>query len=73
MKRFLTSAILLWAGTAVAQDTVPAIELAPGRSTILRTPNPFRTVSASNPEVADPRPIRTMPSSFWGAALVLLT
>jgi transposase-like protein len=37
MKRFLTSAILLWAGTAVAQDTVPAIELAPGRSTILRT------------------------------------
>jgi Flp pilus assembly secretin CpaC len=56
MKRVLTAAILLWAGSAVAEDMVAPIELAPGRSTFLRTPSPFRTVSASNPEVADVNP-----------------
>ena len=38
---------------------VAPIELTPGRSTILRTPSPFRTVSASNPEVADVTPHRS--------------
>jgi hypothetical protein len=56
MKWFLTAAILLCAGPAVAQDTVAPIELMPGHSTILRTQRPFSMVSASNPAVAHVNP-----------------